>query len=113
LAAFPAWRTMVGYQHMFDARDERSHGTRGAEQHVRLKWQDKAIGLIAQDQDRTGNAGDPVCAVGRARLLVAISQECCAVTGVSTPPSQRILIGRISAALPALSAPREASARAL
>ena len=37
--------------------------------------QDKAIGLIAQDQDRTGNAGDPVCAVGRARLLVAISQE--------------------------------------
>jgi len=110
---FPARRTTVRYQHILDARDQRSLRTCGAEQHVRLKRQHRAIGLIAQDQDRTRDTGDPVCAVGRARLLVAISQECCAVTGVSTPPSQRILIGRISAALPALSAPTEVSAKAL
>ena len=53
LMAFPALPTMLRHQHMFDARHERSRGTRGAEQHVRLKWQDNAIGLIAQDQDRT------------------------------------------------------------
>jgi hypothetical protein len=29
------------------------------------------------------------------------ARNCCAVTGVSTPPSQRILIGRISAAFSA------------
>ena len=111
--AVPARRTMVGHQDILDARDERSLGTRGAEQHVRLKRHHDAIGLVAQDQDRTGNAGDPEGAVSRARLFVAISSGSAAVTCVSTPPSQRILIGRISAALPALSVVSEASASAL
>src|SRR5438034_11177610 len=71
----PAWRTMVRYQHILDARDERSLRTCGAEQHVRLKRQDKAVSLVAQGQDRTGNARDPVGAVGCARLFIAISQE--------------------------------------
>src|SRR4029077_14269991 len=53
LMAFPARPTMVGRQLILDARDERSLGARGAEQHVRLEPQHHAIGLVAQDQDRT------------------------------------------------------------
>jgi len=45
--AFPARRTIVAHQHILDARDERSLGMRGAEQHEGLERQDNAIGLVA------------------------------------------------------------------
>src|ERR1700724_645979 len=66
-AAFPARRTMVGHQHILDARDERSLGACGAEQRVWLERQHNDIGFVAQDQDWTRNTGDPVGAVGRTR----------------------------------------------
>ena len=59
----------------FDGRHERSLGTCGTEQHVRLEWQRDSVGLVAQDQNRTRDTGDPKGSVGRASLLVAISQE--------------------------------------
>ena len=71
---------------------------------MRLERQHHTIGLIAQDQDRTGMRG--IQCVPSAALVYSSRyvRKCCGVTGVSTPPSQRILIGRISAALPAFSA---------
>src|ERR1700730_10811023 len=66
---------MVWHQHILDARDERTLRTCGAEQHVRLERQNDAIGLVAQYQDRTRDAGYPVGAVGGTRLLVTVSEE--------------------------------------
>src|SRR5436190_947063 len=47
----------------------------GAEQHVRLERQDNAIGLVAQNEDWTRDAGHPVGAARGACLLVPVSQE--------------------------------------
>jgi len=48
---------------------------RSAERHVWLERQHNAIGVVAHNQDWPWYAGDPIRAIGCARLLVPIGQK--------------------------------------
>jgi hypothetical protein len=75
----------IGHHLIGDALYQRSFPVRCAQKHVGLERQYDAVCLVAQHQDRMRDARNPICAVGRARMLVAVGKEVLAVTVVCRP----------------------------